>query len=90
MAPILTSFTQSVTNFRLGSRLCENYFLETETKYWVVKLTISAIMIRLSYLPDSFLARKVSASTFLHSLDPKATLPRFAKVKPGIRGNRVS
>jgi len=37
-------------------------------------------MIRLRYLPDSIIARKVSASEFSHSLDPKQTLPTKATV----------
>ncbi len=36
-----------------------------------MKLASAAIMIRLRYLPDSIIARKVSASEFSHRLDPK-------------------
>ncbi len=58
-------------DFRCGSRLCENYFSATETKYLFVKLASAATMIRPRYLPDSIVARKVSASAFLHSLGQK-------------------
>ncbi len=39
-----------------------------------MKLAFAATMIRPRYLPDSIIARKVSASAFLHSLDPERTL----------------
>ncbi len=51
--------------------MCENDFLETETKHNFKKRTFAATMIRLGRLPDSNTARKLSASAFLHSLDPK-------------------
>ncbi len=50
--------------------LCENDFLETETKYQFMNLASAVIMIRPRYLIDSIIARKVSASEFSHSLDP--------------------
>jgi hypothetical protein len=53
---------------RIGSRLCENYFFSAETKYWFVRVAVTAKMIRLRYLPDSIIARKVLASEFSHSL----------------------
>ena len=38
-----------------------------------MSLASAAIMIRPRCLPDSIFARKVSASEFLHSLDPEET-----------------
>jgi hypothetical protein len=51
-----------------GSRLCENYFFSGETKYWFVRVAVTAKIIRLRYLPVSIIARKVSPSEFSHSL----------------------
>ena len=39
-----------------------------------MNLAFAATMIRPRYLPDSIVAPKVSASAFLHSLDPKRTI----------------
>ena len=58
------------SEFRL-LHLCENYYLETEMKYWYIKLTSVAIMISLRYLPNPIIARKVSMSEFFHRLDPE-------------------
>ena len=60
-------------NVRYGSRLCENYFLETETKYRFMMQAFAATMIRPRYLPDSIVAQLVSMSTFSHSLGQKRT-----------------
>ncbi len=57
-------------HFRSGSRLCKNYFLTTETKYWFMKLAFATTMIRPRDLPDSIVAQLVPVSAFLHSLDP--------------------
>ncbi len=54
--------------------MCENYFLETETKYWFMQLAFAATMIRPGRLHDSLIARKLSASEFSHSLGHKQTL----------------
>ncbi len=61
----------SLLNVRVGSRLCENYFLATETKYLFMKLAFAAIMSRPHYLLDSIIAQTDSASAFLHSLGQK-------------------
>ncbi len=46
-------------------------------------------MIRLRYILDSIIARKVSASEFLHSLDPKQTLGAIAIYPPDqVKGGR--
>ena len=85
MAPILTSFSRYVVsdqcstsmgnaNVSYGSRLCENDFLEAETKYKIEKLAFAATMIRPGYLPDSIVAQLASVSAFSHSLDPQRTL----------------
>ncbi len=50
-------------------------FLAAETDYWFMKLASAATMIHPRHLPDSIVARKVSASAFLHSLDPQPTFP---------------
>ncbi len=60
-----------VVYFRCGSRLCENYFLATETKYLFMKLAFAATMNRPRYLLDSIIAQKDTASAFSHSLGQK-------------------
>ena len=52
------------SNFRCGSRLCQNYFLAAETKYKIEKLAFAATMIRPRDLPDSIVAQLVSVSAF--------------------------
>jgi hypothetical protein len=49
---------------RSGSRLCQNDFLEAETKHKIEKLAFAATMIRPRDLPDSIVAQLVSVSTF--------------------------
>jgi hypothetical protein len=57
-----------------GSRLCENYFFSGETKYWFVRVAVTAKIIRLRYLPVSIIARKVSPSqSFSFRYRPKQT-----------------
>jgi hypothetical protein len=51
-------------DFRFGSRLCQNDFLEAETKHKIEKLAFAATMIRPRDLPDSIVAQLVSVSTF--------------------------
>ena len=41
-------------------------------------------MIRLRYLPDSIIARKVSATEFSHSLDPERLFAVSEMGKPGL------
>ncbi len=48
--------------------LLQNYFLEIETKYRVIKSGFAATMIGLGYFPDSMGAQWVSVSAFSHSL----------------------
>ena len=64
-------FAMASPHFRVSPRLCENYFLTTETKYLFMKLASVAIMIRIRYHPDSNISRKDLASAFSHSLDPQ-------------------
>ena len=64
----------SGTKGRNGSRLCKNYFLATDTEYCFMKLASAEIMIHPRHLPNSIIARKVSASKFSHSLSHKRTL----------------
>jgi hypothetical protein len=47
-----------------GGGLCENIFLETETKYPVVNSAFAAILNRPRHLQDSITARKDTASAF--------------------------
>ncbi len=60
-----------LSNVAFGSRLCENYFLATETKYLFMKLAFAATMNRPRYLLDSIIAQKDTASAFSHSLGQK-------------------
>ncbi len=62
--------------------MCENYFLETETKYLVVNLAFAAILIRPGYLLDSIIARKVAAPEFLHSLGQQRKSGVSLKMSP--------
>ena len=55
-----------------------------------MKLASVAIMIRLRYLPDSIIARKVSASEFSHSLSQEPTYWTDSRVGPVLRLKRTS
>jgi len=77
-------------DFRCGSRLCENSFLETETKFCVVIWAFAAIMNRPRYLLDSIIAQKDSASAFSHSLGQKETFRPAASAHRFLRHSPLS